>query len=74
MIKQLCMEITGEYEGTYQIKVTEAAEAILRFNPETKTLSYDNENELTAFLKLMNINSESCCTISSVIRFIRGLD
>ena len=51
MIKQLCMEITGEYEGTYRIKVIEAAVAILRFNPETKTLSYDNENELTAFLK-----------------------
>lgn len=52
MIKQLYMEIIDEYEGTYYIRINEAAEVLLWFNPETKTLAYDSENDLTSFLKV----------------------
>lgn len=51
MIKELTMEIIDEYKGTYSIKIKEKIESSLSFNPETKVLSFEDNNKLTSFLK-----------------------
>lgn len=51
MIKQLYMEIMDERDGEYKMAVKEAEESLLWFNPDTKQLSYESDNELSDFLK-----------------------
>lgn len=52
MIKQLKLEILDENSGVFFIKTgSELENAFFRFNPATKELSIESENQLTSFLK-----------------------
>jgi ribonuclease HI len=52
MIRMLKMEIIGESGTFYRIRVSGDGEySALRFSPEEKTLEFDDESELTGFLK-----------------------
>ncbi|MBN2041376.1 MAG: ribonuclease HI [Spirochaetes bacterium] len=51
MIKKLHMEIIDEDKGTYHIKISGSHVAFLKYNPETRNLSFENTNEIVSFLR-----------------------
>ncbi len=52
MIRQLKMEILAENSGVFYIKTEDELEdAFFRFNPDTKELLFESQNELAFFLK-----------------------